>query len=99
MDLFEVEIIYQKVTSLNNIEEEDDEIDRLRGVDDYYIDVGYWDLETDPIAKIEPRCFIPKGKTNKKYFSEVVFQSGNLSYANYKPTELKKMLDSYLNKG
>lgn len=95
MIFFEVEIIYPVTSSL--LDEEVDEVDRMRNElkDDFMIGTGYWDLTQDPIARIEPKCIIPKGRTNKKHFSEVVFLSGNVTYCNLKPEELKKKLDEF----
>lgn len=96
MIFFEVEILYPVTSSLLD-DEELSETEKLSNhlVDDFMIGVGYWDLTQDPIARIEPKCIIPKGKTNKKHFSEVVFVSGNVTYCNLKPEELKRKLDDF----
>lgn len=96
MELFKIDIIYPFSNSLYSGEEELDELDRIRLGEDYTIDAGYFNLIADPIVQINPKCLIPKGKVNKKYFSEVVFQSGNVSYAAGKPENLYKVLEEYI---
>lgn len=98
MELFKVDIIYGFTNSLYHEDEELDELDRIRLGEDYTIDAGYFNLLADPIVQINPKCLIPKGKVNKKYFSQVVFQSGNVSYTAGKPEALYKTLQEYIEK-
>ena len=98
MELFKVDIIYPFSNSLYDESEELDELDRIRLGEDYTIDTGYFNLLLDPIVQINPKCLIPKGKTYKKYFSQVVFQSGNVSYAAGKPEVMNKILEAYIEK-
>jgi len=98
MELFKVDIIYPFTNSLYHEDEELDELDRIRLGEEYTIDAGYFNLLADPIVQINPKCLIPKGKVNKKYFSQVVFQSGNVSYASGKPESLYKSLEEYIAK-
>ena len=98
MELFKVDIIYGFTNSLYHEDEELDELDRIRLGEDYTIDAGYFNLLADPIVQINPKCLIPKGKVNKKYFSQVVFQSGNVSYTAGKPETLYKTLQEYIEK-
>jgi len=95
MELFKVDIIYPFTNSLYHEDEELDELDRIRLGEEYTIDAGYYNLLADPIVQINPKCLIPKGKVNKKYFSQVVFQSGNVSYTAGKPDSLYKSLEEY----
>lgn len=97
MELFEVEIIYQVSTSLIDNEEMSD-VEKLTNelTDDLMFGTGYWDLTQDPIARISPKCLIPKGRLNRKHFSEVTFASGNIEYCNLKPNELRDKLDAFM---
>jgi hypothetical protein len=39
--------------------------------------------------------FIPKGKTNKKYYTEVVFENGDVIYSAGKPEAIYSKLNEY----
>lgn len=94
MELFRVEIVYSITTSLND--DGVDELDAIRiGDDGFLTDFGYWDIVNDPIMQISPKCIVPKGKTYRKFFSEVLFQSGNIGLAVGKPDALIKLIETY----
>lgn len=99
MEGLRILIIYPITASLTDGEELT-EVERMTNhlEDGYETDYGYWDLMEDKIAQINPRCFIPKSKEgkNKKYFSEVVFVSGNVSYAVGKPESVWQKINDYL---
>ena len=65
------------------------------GGDEYLTDIGYFNLVDDPILQIIPRCIIPKGKTYKKYFSDIIFASGNIAFAVGKPEAVYKQVEAY----
>jgi len=107
-DWFPIKIIFPITTKVNTDDEDDSELsetDRLTydlqfG---YEMGMGYWDLLLDPIFQINPRCVIKKGtdnkdkeNTRKKYYTEVVFQSGNYGYAACKPEELKSLVNKFM---
>ena len=96
MELFEIEIIFPVTSGLIDEEEISDVKQLQTNAEGFDVEVGYWDLTTDPIVQMNPKCFIPK--VNKRYFTEVVFLSGNISLANYKPKDLKRLIDEYLTK-
>lgn len=70
----------------------------LKDGDDFEVDWGYWNLIDDPIAQINPRKFMPDKCANYKHFSEVVFISGNVSFAVGRPETLEQKLNEYFAK-
>lgn len=97
---FQIDVIYPLTASFSD--EELSEVDQIRLrneglLEDYETDIGVFNLISDPISQINPRAFIPKGKTNKKYYSEVVFESGNIVMALGKPSQVYSKLNEYLN--
>ena len=95
MELFKAEIIYTITNEIHSENDELDEIDRLRIGDVFMIDTGYFNLLIDPIAQINPKCVIGRGKTNRKYISQIVFQSGSVSYMIGKPDALIEQFNKY----
>ena len=95
--MFKIDIIYPITTTLTEGEELT-EVERLTNhlEDGHETEVGYWDLTADPIAQLNPRCFLPSNGKNKKYFTEVVFLSGNVSYAVGKPDAVWQKVSDYL---
>ncbi len=57
---------------------------------------GYFNLGLDSIIRIVPKCFIPKGKARKKYYSEIVFDSGGAEWIDGKPEDIYKMIEEYV---
>jgi hypothetical protein len=99
MDLFEIDIIYPITTGLVDSEELS-ETQRLTHhlKDGYKIDKGYWNLIDDPICQLNPRLFLPNEGENNKYFTEVVFLSGSVSYAVGKPEAVLGKIKEYVTK-
>ena len=64
-------------------------------VSDFEIELGYFNIGNDNICQLNPKCFIPNGKTNKKYYTEVIFTSGNTIYALGKPVDVYDQLNQY----
>ena len=96
-DWFKIEIIYPQSINLSGEELDNDDSWRVPKDDDLYLtDIGYFDLTADPIAQLNPRCFLPSNGKNKKYFTEVVFLSGNVSYAVGKPDAVWQKVSDYL---
>lgn len=98
-DLFEVKIIYPITKGLIN-DEELDEVEKIKlrndGIEeDFGVDIGYWDIALDPIVQMNPRAFIPAGKDRRKYYTEVVFQSGNIAFSEGKPADLRAKIREY----
>jgi hypothetical protein len=95
MELFKIEIIYPITASLHE-KDELDEIQMMRiGGDEFITDFGYFNLVDDPILQIVPRCIIPKGKTYKKYFLDLIFASGNMAFAVGKQESVFKQIAEY----
>jgi len=104
---FKVQCIYPITSSLNQYDEykEDEEDEVLKNIrmkdmditDGYEIDFAYLNLMIDPIVSILPCCMLPKNAKYKKYYSEVVLESGNIIFAVGKPEAVMKLLMEYLN--
>ena len=96
IDWFKIDIIYPKTVNLSGDELDSDELWRLpKDEDVYFVEVGFFNLAEDPIVQLNPRAFIPSEKKNRKQFTEVVFLSGNISYAVGKPTEVMDLINKY----
>ena len=96
-DWFKIDIIYPKTVNLSGEELDSDESWRVPKDDDIYsIEVGYFNLADDPIVQLNPRAFIPKDGKNRKQFTEVVFLSGNISYAVGKPDDIYAKIRDFL---
>ncbi len=101
MDFFELNILYQTRSSLSDFddEEDDDVLKKVRlnndGDGEFKTDTGYFDLTADAIMHLEPAYLLTKDGTTKKYFTIVVFESGNSVYALGKPESVYKKLCEY----
>ena len=102
MDLqwLKLDVLFPIQSGLDN--EEISEIDTIRlkseGIEDgFEIGTAYCNIGHDPIVQINPRCFIPKGKQNRKYYSEIVFQSSTIVYGIGKPDVIYSKLSEYVN--
>lgn len=101
-DWFKIEVIYKLTAGLDA--EELSEIEQIQlksegllNGDDFEKGEAYINLGLNPIKSLEPRCFVPKGKQYKKYFTEVVFDDGTAVNADYKSGELYAILKEYYN--
>jgi len=95
-----IPIIYP-ITSDFLTNEELSEVDRIKlnneGIlEDFETTDGYYNLSNDAICQLNPKCFVPKGKTNKKYYTEIIFESGNIVYALGKPATVYDAINSYV---
>lgn len=100
MDLhwLKLDVMFPIQSGLDN--EEMSEIDTIRlrseGIEDgFETGTAYCNIGHDPIVQINPRCFIPKGRQNRKYYSEIVFQSGTIIYGIGKPDLIYSKLSEY----
>jgi hypothetical protein len=96
---FSISIIHP-INSAFNTDEEIDELDKIRLLnegllDDYETTIGYFSLGRNTIIALNPKVFIPKGKTNKKYYTEVVFENGDVIYSAGKPEVIYSKLNEY----
>lgn len=97
MDWFKIDIIYPKTINLSGEEPDDDQSWRMPKDEDIYAtETGYFNLTEDPIVQLNPRAFIPKDGKNRKQFTEVVFLSGNISYAVGKPDDIYAKIRDFL---
>lgn len=98
---FKIDIIYPLNSGFES-NEELSEIDAIRlkaeGIlDDYETGVGIYNLSVSTIANLTPKCFVPKGKTNKKYYTEIVFDTGDFAFALGKPEFVYDKINEYYN--
>ncbi len=96
---FSISIIHP-INSAFNTDEEIDELDKIRLLnegllDDYETTIGYFCLSRNTITQLNPKVFIPKGKTNKKYYTEIVFENGDLVYSPGRPEVIYSKLNEY----
>ena len=97
MDWFKIDIIYPKTVNLSGEELDSEEGWRVPKDDDIYsIETGYFNLTEDPIVQLNPRAFVPSEKKNRTQFTEVVFLSGNISYAVGKPDDIYAKIKDFL---
>ena len=92
--------IIHPINSAFNTDEEIDELDKIRLLnegllDDYETTIGYFCLSRNTITQLNPKVFIPKGKTNKKYISQIITKDGEIYFPNHKPETVYEMLDEY----
>ena len=92
--------IRHPINSAFNTDEEIDELDKIRLLnegllDDYETTIGYFCLSWNTITQLNPKVFIPKGKTNKKYYTEIVFENGDLVYSPGRPEVIYSKLNEY----
>jgi hypothetical protein len=94
---FEVEVLYMP-TNTTNIEDDEDKdfyLQKLKlGLDNYYVDKGFIDLAKDPVMHLVPGYLV--GDNFKKYFTTIIFESGNSVMASGKPEKIKKQLKEFL---
>lgn len=94
---FEIEVYYPVDASLFE-DTELSEIEKLSAgiVEGYEIGIAIFNLGQSQIQSLLPKCFIPKGKSNKKYYTEIIFIDGSFAFATAKPTEVYNKIDEYL---
>ena len=73
-----IPIIYP-ITSDFLTNEELSEVDRIKlnneGIlEDFETTEGYYNLSNDAICQLNPKCFVPKGKTNKMNLKALYLQ-------------------------
>lgn len=93
----ELEVYYPIDASLFE-KEELSEIEKLTAgvIEGYEIGTAYFNINQAAIQSLLPKCFIPKGKQNKKFYTEVIFVDGSFAFATGKPDEIYKKIDDYL---
>ncbi len=99
LNWLKIKVIFPITAGLDN--EEVSEVQRIQmGIkdgDQYETEQGIYQLTEDfTILQLNPRCFIPKDKVNKKYYTEVVFSDGNIIYADGKPESVYKQIEDYI---
>ena len=94
--------IYCPITKDLESGEEMSELDEIRlkneGVliDGYETEQGFYNLAVDMIKQLNPKVFIPKGGVNKRFATEIVFDSGTVVYAKGKPSDVYKKVIEYV---
>lgn len=98
-DCLKLKIIFPITAGLDDSEEVS-EVQRmqmgLKDGDQYETEFGFYPLELDPIIKLNPKCFIPKDKKQKKYYTEVIFQSEFIVFAEGKPVDVYETIKEYM---
>lgn len=101
-DGLKLKIIFPITTKLDDGSEESeaDEIQKiqagLQNGDEYETEFGIYDIVLNPIIHLNPKCFIPKGKDQKKYYTQIVFQSEHVVCADGKPEKVYGIIQEYL---
>lgn len=99
---FKIQVCYNITGDLSN-DEELTEVEKIQlrneGQEvDYEVGWAYFNLNEDSIRQVHPKAFVPKGKTNKKYISEIIMSSGTIYYANEKPERVYELLNEYVDR-
>lgn len=68
----------------------------LKDGDQYEFEYGYYNLGQDMIIHLNPKCFIPKDKQNKKYYTQVIFASEYVVLVDGKPESIYKQIEDYI---
>ena len=95
---FEIEVYYPIDASLFENDAELSEVEKLSAgiVEGYEVGIAYFNISQATIQSLLPKCFIPKGKRNKKFYTEIIFNDGSFAFATAKPTDVYTMIDEYL---
>jgi hypothetical protein len=98
LNWFEIEVYYPIDASLFEAEVELSEVEKLSAgiVEGYEIGIAIFNLGKSTVQSLLPKCFIPKGKSNKKFYTEVIFDDGSFAFATAKPLEVYAIIDDYL---
>lgn len=98
---FQLSIIYPLSSNFDS-DESISEVDQIKlrneGLlddDEVEIGTGYYNLARNAISQLNPKCFVPKGKMRKRFYTEVVFDDGDVIYANAKPSDVYDKLGEY----
>lgn len=102
---FKIQCIYPVSSSLrvdtDNEDLEDDDLKRIRmksmGVEQYEIGFAFLCFGIDPIMHMEPGCLLPREGKNRKNFTAIILESGNVIYALGKPEEVYDKINEYYN--
>jgi hypothetical protein len=97
---FEIEVYYPIDASLFEHDIELSEVEKLSAgiVEGYEVGIAYFNIQQATIQSLLPKCFIPKGKSNKKFYTEIIFNDGSFAFATAKPTDVYQMIDDYLDR-
>tara|TARA_R110000822_G_scaffold309096_2_gene438006 strand:+ start:14516 stop:14866 length:351 start_codon:yes stop_codon:yes gene_type:complete len=97
---FEIEVYFPIDASLFEENEELTEVQKMSAhiVEGYEVGVAYFNMGQVALQSLLPKCFIPKGNKNKKFYTELIFSDGSFAFATAKPAEVYKLIDDYLDK-
>jgi hypothetical protein len=95
---FEIEVYYPIDASLFEADVELSEVEKLSAgiVEGYEVGIAYFNISQATVQSLLPKCFIPKGKTHRKFYTEIIFNDGSFAFATAKPTEVYQLIDDYL---
>jgi len=95
-----IKVLYSLTSGIDEEELSDIDIIRLKNEgfeDGHEIGTAIFNLSIDPIMYLEPRSFVPKEKSNKKYYTKITFESGNFICAVGKPEDIYDEICVYAN--
>jgi hypothetical protein len=97
LNWLEIEVYYPIDASLFE-NEELSEVEKLSAgiVEGYEVGIAYFNITQATIQSLLPKCFIPKGKTHRKFYTEIIFNDGSFAFATAKPPEVYQLIDNYL---
>lgn len=101
LDWFVLPVIHN-IDSEFNCSDELNEIDEIRRkakglIEDFETTNGYFSLGRNTIIQLSPKAFIPKDRENRKYYTEVVFENGEVVFSVGKPEVIYQKLNEYYN--
>jgi len=96
----EIEVYFPIDASLFEENEELSEVQKMTAgvVEGYETGIAYFNMGQIAIQSILPKCFIPKGNKNRKFYTELMFNDGSFAFATARPVEVYKLIDDYLDK-
>lgn len=99
LNWLELEVYFPIDASLFESEEMS-EVEKLSAgiVEGYEIGVAYFNIAQNTIQSLLPKCFIPKGKTHRKFYTEVIFTDGSFAFVTSKPNDVYVMIDEFIEK-
>jgi len=100
LNWLKIKVIFPITAGLNDLEEVS-EVQRMQmGIkdgDQYETEWGYYNIGQDMPIQLNPCCFIPRDKVNKKYYTQVIFSSELIILAEGKPESVYKVIEDYIN--
>lgn len=96
---FEIEVYFPIDASLfEDVELSETEKMSAYITEGYEIGIAYFNISQATIQSLLPKCFIPKGKSHRKFYTEIIFNDGSFAFATARPPEVYALIDEYLDK-